>query len=143
MSEGSAGIWCRSWARRAGDEVDVQVLLGKRERLPVRLIARRVSPEQAERRRAKANRSMEGKAKGVQRPMCRKRRPADSKRQRPAQAEEDGQGAPAALGLDDPDHQRAAGVALDRRGAGAGALSLADRTVLETVEAGGQSGYVA
>ena len=49
-----------------GDEVDVQVLLGKRERLPVRLIARRVSPEHAERRRAKANRSVEGKAKGVQ-----------------------------------------------------------------------------
>jgi Transposase DDE domain len=66
-----------------GDEVDVQVLLGKRERLPVRLIARRVSPEQAERRRAKANRSLEGKAKGVQRPNVRKRRPADTKRKRP------------------------------------------------------------
>jgi hypothetical protein len=65
-----------------GDEVDVQVLLGKRERLPVRLIARRVSPEQAERRRAKAHRSLEGKAKGVQRPNVRKRRPADSKRLR-------------------------------------------------------------
>src|SRR6266849_2893117 len=68
---------------QTGDEVDVQVLLGKRERLPVRLIARRVSPEQAERRRAKAHRSLEGKAKGVQRPNVRKRRPADSKRQRP------------------------------------------------------------
>jgi len=64
------------------DEVDVQVLLGKRERLPVRLVARRVSPEQAERRRAKANRSLEGKAKGVQRPNVSKRRPADSKRKR-------------------------------------------------------------
>ena len=63
-----------------GDEVDVQVYLGKRERLPVRLIARRVSPEQAERRRANANRSVEGKAKGVQRPNVRKHRPADSKR---------------------------------------------------------------
>ena len=68
-----------------GDEVDVQVLLGKRERLPVRLIARRVSPEHAERRRAKANRSVEGKAKGVQRPNVSKRRPADSKRQRQRQ----------------------------------------------------------
>jgi hypothetical protein len=64
------------------DEVDVQVLLGKRERLPVRLIARRVSPEQAEQRRAKANRSLEGKAKGVQRPNVHKRRPADAKRKR-------------------------------------------------------------
>src|SRR6266480_920630 len=35
-----------------GDEVDVQVCLGKRERLPVRLVARRVS---AERRRKSAN----------------------------------------------------------------------------------------
>ena len=48
----------------------------------MRLIARRVSPEQAERRRAKAHRSLEGKAKGVQRPNVRTRRPADSKRLR-------------------------------------------------------------
>jgi len=68
---------------QTGDEVDVQVLLGKRERLPVRLIARRVSPAQAARRRAKAKRSLEGKAKGVQRPNVPKRRPADSKRLRP------------------------------------------------------------
>src|SRR5438876_142088 len=34
---------------QTGEEVDVQVLLGKYERLPVRLIARRVSAEQAER----------------------------------------------------------------------------------------------
>lgn len=65
-----------------GDEVDVQVLLGERERLPVRLIARRVRPEQAQRRRKSANRSREGKAKGVQRPNVRKRRRADSKRLR-------------------------------------------------------------
>src|SRR5712691_2308004 len=67
---------------QTGEEVDVQVSLGKRERLPVRLIARRVSPEQAERRRANANRSVEGKAKGVQRPNAPKRRPAHSKRMR-------------------------------------------------------------
>jgi hypothetical protein len=65
-----------------GDEVDVQVLLGKRERLPVRLIARRVSPEQAERRRKSANRAVEGKGKGVQRPNARTRRAAGDKRQR-------------------------------------------------------------
>ena len=67
---------------QTGAEVDVQVWLGKRERLPVRLIARRVSPAQAERRRANANRSLEGKAKGVQRPNERKRRAAGDKRQR-------------------------------------------------------------
>src|SRR6266516_2247111 len=67
---------------QTGDEVDVQVFLGKRERLPVRLIARRVSPEQAERRRKSANRSVEGKAKGVQQPNVRKRRAAGDKRKR-------------------------------------------------------------
>jgi len=65
-----------------GDEVDVQVYLGKRERLPVRLIAKRVSAEQAKRRRANARRSVEGKVKGVQRPNARKGRTAGAKRQR-------------------------------------------------------------
>jgi hypothetical protein len=65
-----------------GDEVDVQVVLGKRERLPVRLIARRVSPEQAERRRANAKRSLEGKPKGVRRPNERTRLATGDKRQR-------------------------------------------------------------
>jgi hypothetical protein len=65
-----------------GEEVDVQVSLGKRERLPVRLIARRVSPEQAKRRRANATRSVEGKPKGIQRPNVRKRRAAGDKRHR-------------------------------------------------------------
>ena len=65
-----------------GEEVDVQVLLGKYERLPVRLIARRVSAEQAERRRKSANREKEVKAKGVQRPNVRKRRGAGDKRTR-------------------------------------------------------------
>ncbi len=67
---------------QTGDEVDVQVLLGKRERLPVRLIARRVGPEQAERRRKSATCSVEGKAKGVQRPNVRTRRAAGDKRKR-------------------------------------------------------------
>jgi Transposase DDE domain len=67
---------------QTGDEVDVQVVLGKRERLPVRLIARRVSPEQAQRRRKSANRERDVKAKGVQRPNERKRRAGD-KRKRP------------------------------------------------------------
>jgi hypothetical protein len=67
---------------QTGEEVDVQVVLGKRERLPVRLIARRVSPEQAQRRRKSANREIDVKAKGVQRPNERKRRAGD-KRKRP------------------------------------------------------------
>jgi len=67
---------------QTGEEVDVQVSLGKRERLPVRLIARRVSPEQAKRRRANATRSVEGKPKGIQRPNVRKRRAAGDKRHR-------------------------------------------------------------
>jgi Transposase DDE domain len=67
---------------QTGEEVDVQVLLGKYERLPVRLIARRVSAEQAERRRKSANREKEVKAKGVQQPNVRKRRIAGDKRKR-------------------------------------------------------------
>ena len=63
-----------------GEEVDVQVSLGKRERVPVRLIAKRVSAEQAKRRRANARRTLEGKAKGVRRPNERTR--ANGKRQR-------------------------------------------------------------
>ncbi len=65
-----------------GDEVDVPRYLGKKERVVARLIAKRISPEQAERRRAQAHRSVEGKAKGVQRPNERKRREAAAKRQR-------------------------------------------------------------
>jgi hypothetical protein len=68
---------------QTGEEVDVPVFLGKYERLPVRLIARRVSPEQAERRRKNANRETDVKAKGVQRPNERKRRAAGDKRKRP------------------------------------------------------------
>src|SRR6266705_2591953 len=68
-------------AQRA-DEVDVQLYLGKRERLPVRLVARRVSAEQAERRRKSANGIVARRAKGVQRPNVRKRRAAGDKRKR-------------------------------------------------------------
>jgi hypothetical protein len=66
-----------------GEEVDVQVLLGKRERVPVRLIAKRVSAEQAKRRRANATRTLEGKPKGVRRPNERTRCAAGKRRQRP------------------------------------------------------------
>ena len=65
-----------------GAEVDVELSLGKQERLAVRLIAKQVSPEQAQRRRAGAQRSVEGKPKGVQRPNARQGRAAGAKRQR-------------------------------------------------------------
>ena len=61
------------------DEVDVEVWLGKQERLPVRLLARRVSAEQAQRRRQNANRDKALKPKGVRRPN-EKRRGAGDKR---------------------------------------------------------------
>ena len=64
------------------DEVDVQVVLGKHERLPVRLIARRVSREQAERRRKSATGIVARRAKGVQRPNACTRRPTGGRRQR-------------------------------------------------------------
>src|ERR1700724_1753700 len=67
---------------QTGDEVDVLVSLGKRERLPVRLLARRVSGGRAARRRAQAKATVEGKVKGVQRPNERHGRAAGAKRQR-------------------------------------------------------------
>jgi hypothetical protein len=66
---------------QAGEEVDVQVCLGKHERLPVRLLARRVSAEQAARRRKNADSIVARRAKGVQRPN-EKRRAAGDKRRR-------------------------------------------------------------
>ncbi len=68
-------------AAHGGDEIDVEVLLGKREQLPVRLLARRVSAEQAQRRRRSANRDTALKVKGVRRPN-EKRRAAGDKRKR-------------------------------------------------------------
>jgi Transposase DDE domain len=73
-----------------GKQVDVQLFLGKRERLPVRLIAQRVSAPQAKRRRASATRAVEGKPKGVQRPNQRKRL-AGAKRQRQRKRRKPGQ----------------------------------------------------
>lgn len=67
-----------------GDVVDLDGYAGKQDRLPVRLIARRVAPEQAKQRRERANQEVERHGKGCQR---RGRRPASraqgrTKRQR-------------------------------------------------------------
>ena len=67
---------------QTGQEVDVQVCLGKRERLPVRLVARRVSAEQAERRRKHATGIVARRAKGVQRPNAKTHRPTNGRRPR-------------------------------------------------------------
>ncbi len=56
-----------------GDQVDLRVYLGKKERVPARLIATRVTTEQARQRRQRAKGTHEGKRKGVQRPNERKR----------------------------------------------------------------------
>ncbi len=66
-------------AAQGSNEIDVEVVLGKRDQLPVRLIARRVSAEQAQRRRRSANRDKALKPKGVRRPN-EKRRAAGDKR---------------------------------------------------------------
>ena len=60
---------------QTSDEVDVEVLVGKRERLPVRLIAVRVSPEEARRRREGANGRITHPPKGCQAPVPGKRKP--------------------------------------------------------------------
>jgi hypothetical protein len=60
---------------QTSDEVDVDVFVGKRERLPVRLIAVRVSPEEAKRRREGANGRITHRPKGCRAPVPGKRKP--------------------------------------------------------------------
>lgn len=71
--------WCwdlLSFLRaQSGDEVDVEVFVGKRERLPVRLMAVRVSAEEARRRRQGANGRITHRPKGCQAPLPGKRKP--------------------------------------------------------------------
>jgi hypothetical protein len=61
------------------DEIDVQVWVGKRERLPVRLMAVRVSPEEAKRRREGANGRITHRPKGCQAPVPGKRKPKEQR----------------------------------------------------------------
>jgi hypothetical protein len=75
---------------QTGDEVDLPVYLGKHERLPARLIAKRVSPAQAAQRRQRATATQESPPKGVQRPNARKRA-TGSKRQRQRKRNKTGQ----------------------------------------------------
>ena len=57
-----------------GEVVDVELFVGKRERLPVRLIAVRVSPEEAKRRRQRAQERITHPPKGCQAPLPGKRK---------------------------------------------------------------------
>ena len=66
-----------------GDEVDVEVCVGKRERLAVRLIAVRVSPQEAQRRRERANKQITHPPKGCQAPVPGKRKPKEQRRGKP------------------------------------------------------------
>src|SRR5260370_16802606 len=66
-----------------GQEVDVEVWVGKRERLPVRLIAVRVSAQEAERRRARANQAITHPPKGCQAPVPDQRKPKEQRRAKP------------------------------------------------------------
>jgi hypothetical protein len=58
--------------QQEGDVVDVAVQLGVRERLPARLIAVRLSQQQAQRRRQRANKQVLMPPKGVQAPVVGK-----------------------------------------------------------------------
>jgi Transposase DDE domain len=61
--------------------IDLQVQVGVKERLPVRLLARHLSPEQVQERRKRANRQWEGPPKGC-RPPGKGRTTKQGKRQR-------------------------------------------------------------
>ena len=62
-----------------GEVVDVALFVGKRERLPVRLIAVRVSPEEAKRRRQRAQERITHPPKGCQAPLPGKRKPKEQR----------------------------------------------------------------
>jgi Transposase DDE domain len=66
-----------------GDEVDVQVCVGKQERLPVRLIAVRVSAQEAQRRREQANKQITHPPKGCQAQLPGKSKPKEQRRGKP------------------------------------------------------------
>src|SRR5436853_3471000 len=62
-----------------GEVVDVDLFVGKRERLAVRLIAVRVSPEEAKRRRQRAKERITHPPKGCQAPVPGKRKPKEQR----------------------------------------------------------------
>ena len=66
---------------QGSDTIDLQVQVGVKERLPVRLVAVRLSQEQVKERRKRANRQLEGKPKGC-RPPGKDRTSKQGKRQR-------------------------------------------------------------
>ncbi len=66
-----------------GSEVDVAVFVGKQERLAVRLIAVRVSAEEAARRRERANKQISHPPKGCQAPLPGKRKPREQRQCKP------------------------------------------------------------
>lgn len=63
------------------DTIDLSVQVGVKERLPARLIAVRLSPEQVQERRKRANKQYEGPPKGCQ-PPGKRRGATQGKRQR-------------------------------------------------------------
>lgn len=64
---------------QTSEQVDVELFVGKRERLPVRLIAVRVSPEEAKGRRQRANERITHPPKGCQAPVPGKRKPKEQR----------------------------------------------------------------
>ena len=80
---GKQGVWCDllSFVRGQPEgDVDEQVLMGKREQVPVRLIAVRLSGEQAEKRRARAGASITHPPKGAQARRVGERKPKEQRR---------------------------------------------------------------
>ena len=74
------GVWrdLLSYLREQPDgDVDVAVVIGKREQVPVRLIARRLSREQADKRRARAQASITHPPKGCQARRVGERQPKE------------------------------------------------------------------
>jgi hypothetical protein len=125
-----------------GDEVDVEVVVGKRERLAVRLIAVRVSKEEAQRRRERENRADHSSAQRLPSPSARQAQ-AQRAAAWQAQAQKSQSGPLAFSRLDHCGDQCSAESALGPGSLGAGTLELPNRTAVEAVERAWQARHLA
>ena len=136
--------WLRSLPE-SEQVVEVWVRAGKREQVPVRLIALRLPEEVVRRRKQRAKREVERRprSKGVQR--CGRRAKPGAGRQPRKRAREAPQGEceqTAAGGVAAGADQRRWQCALGSTSCGPDALALANRTALEAVETGRQDRHV-
>src|SRR5436309_4092501 len=149
FSDQQGRLWnLTEWLRSLPESeqvVDVWVRAGKRDQVPVRLIALRLPEEVLRRRKRRAKREVERRprSKGVQR--CGRRPKPGAGRQPRKRAWPSPQGEceqTAPVGVAAGADQRREPTALRSTSCGPDALALANRTALEAVETGRQDRHV-